>query len=238
MLTLRDIIKNKASGFTIIELATVILVIGILATITIVSYNHVQYRANETATAGNVRLYAQALESYRLEHGRYPNITSCLGKAPAGVTTCGGLTYEGAGCSALGVEPGATIFTFSYSNDFHTALAPYLDEEPQALHPTKPVKAKIAEENDCAAYSNLTAPSYQTGTKVTVNTDNVAWISTNWSSGSTTTGIDRANGKAYAIIYTTKNAENCPIAGSYKTSSPLAGTQMLCLVAGGNVIKE
>jgi prepilin-type N-terminal cleavage/methylation domain-containing protein len=51
-------IKNRQSGFTIVELLVVIVVIGILASITIVAYNGVTNRANQSAalsTATTVR---------------------------------------------------------------------------------------------------------------------------------------------------------------------------------------
>lgn len=42
-------LKSKNAGFTIVELLIVIVVIGILAAITIVSFNGVQNRAKDTA---------------------------------------------------------------------------------------------------------------------------------------------------------------------------------------------
>lgn len=44
--------QTKSSGFTIVELLIVIVVIAILAAITIVAYNGIQDRANTTANQG------------------------------------------------------------------------------------------------------------------------------------------------------------------------------------------
>lgn len=46
--------KNK-NGFTIVELLIVIVVIGILAAITLVAYNGIQARANDTAIKSDLR---------------------------------------------------------------------------------------------------------------------------------------------------------------------------------------
>lgn len=62
---------NK-KGFTIVELLIVIVVIGILAAITIVAYNGVQGRANNTAVQNDLRNVAQQLELYYLKNDFYP----------------------------------------------------------------------------------------------------------------------------------------------------------------------
>ena len=47
--------NKKQTGFTIVELLIVIVVIGILAAITIVAYNGIQNRANDTAVQSDLR---------------------------------------------------------------------------------------------------------------------------------------------------------------------------------------
>ena len=59
-------------GFTIVELLIVIVVIGILAAITVVAYNGVQGRANDTAIQSDLSNLATKLEMYKVENGVYP----------------------------------------------------------------------------------------------------------------------------------------------------------------------
>lgn len=66
----------KQKGFTIVELLIVIVVIGILAAITIVAFNGVQQRANNTKMAGMVGQYVKALSIYAAEKSIYPAVTA------------------------------------------------------------------------------------------------------------------------------------------------------------------
>lgn len=63
-------------GFTIVELLIVIVVIGILAAITIVAYNGVQARANDTTRIDGIAKIRKALELYKIDNGRYPYATN------------------------------------------------------------------------------------------------------------------------------------------------------------------
>lgn len=54
-------IKNS-SGFTIVELLIVVVVIAILAAITIVSYNGIQNRAYDAAVKSDLEMFAKKLE--------------------------------------------------------------------------------------------------------------------------------------------------------------------------------
>jgi len=62
----------KQSGFTIVELLIVIVVIGILAVITIVAYNGIQNRANNTVVQSDMKSFGTKLEQYFIENGRAP----------------------------------------------------------------------------------------------------------------------------------------------------------------------
>lgn len=61
-------------GFTIVELLVVIVVIGILASISIISYNGIQKRANDTSVQADLESIAGELEAYRTrESSTNPN---------------------------------------------------------------------------------------------------------------------------------------------------------------------
>jgi type II secretion system protein G len=68
--------KQKESGFTIVELLIVIVVIGILAAITIVAFNGVQAKAKDAERISEVKTLQKAIEMYAVENGTYPSIGS------------------------------------------------------------------------------------------------------------------------------------------------------------------
>lgn len=63
---------KKQTGFTIVELLIVIVVIGILAAITIVAYNGIQSRARDTQRISDLKSIAKAVEAYKINTGAYP----------------------------------------------------------------------------------------------------------------------------------------------------------------------
>lgn len=65
--------KNlSANGFTIVELLIVIVVIAILASISIVAYNGIQYRAKKSKVQSEVSMLAKQVEAYNATNGSYP----------------------------------------------------------------------------------------------------------------------------------------------------------------------
>lgn len=71
---------NYSSAFTIVELLVVIVIIGILATISLVLYSGIQARANTAAIQANLNINSNLLEMYKAEYGSYPtslNTNNC-----------------------------------------------------------------------------------------------------------------------------------------------------------------
>lgn len=64
--------KTK-SGFTIVELLIVIVVIGILASITVVAFNGIQERAKVSIAQSELSNLSKATQIYFIDNGRYPN---------------------------------------------------------------------------------------------------------------------------------------------------------------------
>ena len=64
--------SRKQTGFTIVELLIVIVVIAILAAISVVAYTGIQNRANDTAVQSDINNFAKKIMLYHAEHGEYP----------------------------------------------------------------------------------------------------------------------------------------------------------------------
>jgi prepilin-type N-terminal cleavage/methylation domain-containing protein len=113
-----SIMASKRSGFTIVELLIVIVVIAILATISIVAYTGMQDRAyNSKVIAGSER-YLKALLAYEAVYGSYPAYTGCLGA-----------NYPNNACwaqNADGTLPAATV-----SVTLDSALSEFLPTKPE-----------------------------------------------------------------------------------------------------------
>ncbi len=63
---------RAVNGFTIVELLIVIVVIAILAAISVVAYNGIQSRANDSAVQSDVSNLAKKILLYEAENGQYP----------------------------------------------------------------------------------------------------------------------------------------------------------------------
>lgn len=62
--------NKKAYGFTLTELLIVIIVIGILATIAVVSYQGITARANDAVVASDLRSNLQRIHLFSIHNGR------------------------------------------------------------------------------------------------------------------------------------------------------------------------
>ena len=99
------------SGFTVVELLIVIVVIAILAAISTVAYNGIQKRAYDSIRQSNMETIAKALEMYYTDHGEYPTITQ----------------------TGAGLAPGVANSHPAYKNtwnDLASSLKPYVDNIP------------------------------------------------------------------------------------------------------------
>lgn len=120
----------KHTGFTIVELLIVIVVIAILAAISVVAYNGIQTRAENTKTVQSVAQYGKAIKLYVADRGAYPIQTySCLGNP----TRCGNVTDStDPGCSGGQTTPKTLI----------SVLAPYATSLPEPSTQTMTCLAK------------------------------------------------------------------------------------------------
>ena len=80
MFTLKRV---KDRGFTIVELLIVIVVIGILATLVLTTYNGIQEKARDTKRKTDVNAMQSQIEAYQAENGKYPFLATPGVPAPS-----------------------------------------------------------------------------------------------------------------------------------------------------------
>ena len=70
--------RKSSSGFTIVELLIVVVVIAILAAISLVAYNGIQQRARDAQMLSDLTNAAKKFEIYAVDNGAYPNSATQL----------------------------------------------------------------------------------------------------------------------------------------------------------------
>jgi prepilin-type N-terminal cleavage/methylation domain-containing protein len=139
--------NKKQTGFTIVELLIVIVVIAILAAITVVAYNGIQNRANNTQVVSIVRSYMTSIAAYNAEKGAYPTTTSCLGTG-----------YSGGTCHFDG-----GMYAENNGNFNTVVLKDYLTQPPKVKSVRSPISGKWV---DTAFYTWNNASYNPTGAAI------------------------------------------------------------------------
>ncbi len=67
-----------AEGFTLVELMTVVTIIGILATLAVPNYQYSTQKARETVLKQALFVLRDVIDQYRADHGKYPKALSEL----------------------------------------------------------------------------------------------------------------------------------------------------------------
>ena len=75
-------IKLSKSGFTLIEIILVVVIIGILATIGVQNLGGKSDMANKAAASGNIKMLAAAITEYEMYNSFYPETLDNLLKCP------------------------------------------------------------------------------------------------------------------------------------------------------------
>lgn len=88
-------------GFTIVELLVVIVVIGILVSIMVISYNGIQQRSRDSKRASDITQLKIAIEKYRSEKSMYPD----------------GCGTDNVGCNASGLSTALSPYLSTIPHD-------------------------------------------------------------------------------------------------------------------------
>lgn len=87
--------NKRRTGYTIVELLIVIVIIAILASITVVAYNGVQRRAKDTARYADLVQVDRLIQLYRVQNDSYP---IPAGGMVAGKIYCVGTNFPTGNC--------------------------------------------------------------------------------------------------------------------------------------------
>ena len=85
---------KRPSGFTIVELLIVIVVIGILAAIVIVAFNGVQERSRLASMQSDLQSINKAIMMYHADEGHYPYMGTTGGNVTGATLNISGLVPE------------------------------------------------------------------------------------------------------------------------------------------------
>ena len=123
--------RNRATGFTLIEILIVVIILCLLASIVVAQFTNVTGSTSDTSLKDDLRWMRSAVLLYQAEHGAFPSLASFEGQMTAytdlngNVSATKDATYKfGSYMLSLpmlpvGVQKGKTAVTgTSYANGF------------------------------------------------------------------------------------------------------------------------
>ena len=132
------VVSLRRGGFTVVELLVVILVIGILASVTVVAYSGVRERATLDRINSNLMSIKKGLALYRADTGKYPNACGAEGAACA-VSSLSSYLVPGY-MSAL-PDAGVSLSYVYASASPYSSYSPQLNEESYGINVAYPAGA-------------------------------------------------------------------------------------------------
>ncbi|MDB5160917.1 MAG: fimbrial protein pilin [Candidatus Saccharibacteria bacterium] len=113
--------KKAASGFTIVELLIVIVVIGILAALVVTTYNGIQQKARDTERKTDINALHSQIEAYQAQNGKYPTLANMNDKTAStgfraanlkGLDNAAFVDPKGGGSDSLVAAPAANAYAY------------------------------------------------------------------------------------------------------------------------------
>lgn len=105
--------RHASRGFTIIELLVVIAIIGLLAALTIASFDHIQRRAHDTRRMADVQSITKALASFVATNGgTYP--TSVIPVTITGTDAFSTMLVQSGSIAAVPHDPMTGTYDYTY----------------------------------------------------------------------------------------------------------------------------
>ena len=126
---------KRQSGFTLVELLIVAIILAILAAIIVPQFASTTVDAQESALRANVTAMRSAIDLYRQQHGEYPGVNTAVAGA------CTGTSGTGTGGDQLTLQDQLTLYSDSNGETCSIAgtafpFGPYIQEE---VLPTNPI---------------------------------------------------------------------------------------------------
>ena len=210
---------QRKSGFTIVELLVVIVVIGILASISVVAYNGIQNRARASSLASALSQTAKQLIFYASDNNDSYPATSAAFFTEIGANSSGvknDTTYQYSSNNTVSPKTycvTATLGTVSYTLT-------------QATSPTPGGCPGHAQGGQVAITNILANPSFESSlTGWTGSAATIARVSSPWSADGNSLQITPTGQDSYAQIYIPIEAgKTYTILGTIRIESPLTGT--------------